>query len=461
MKKLGIIGAGFTGTMTAVQLIEKSRSPIEITLIYEGESLNKGIAFNPYSEKHLLNVITGRMSAYPDKPNHFLDWTMRRTSFKNQDRAFIENSFLPRKLYGEYISDIWKEAKKKAKNKKIKLTVLNRSVKDLDISENEVSICFDNNSIKIVDDCIIATGNHLPSNPIIKNINFYSSKNYFRNPWDIKSVKNIKNELPILIIGNGLTMVDTVFGCLENGFKGKIFSISSHGFNILSHRYNGPKYSKLIEELGDNISLYELVKLLNKHIKTAKKLGISPEPIIDSLRPYTQKIWTSFSAKEKSLFISRLRHLWGVARHRIPLDSSYKIQNLRLSGKLHINSGKIIDFIQKPNFISAKYFNKKTGNIETINVSRIINCTGPETNLLKIDGCFLKGCLLKDILFQDELRLGISTDIKTFKVIKKDGKPHVNLFTLGSNLKGELWESTAVNELRIQAEQLAEKLIRR
>ena len=31
-------------------------------------------------------------------------------------------------------------------------------------------------------------------------------------------------------------------------------------------------------------------------------------------------------------------------------------------------------------------------------------------------------------------------------------------FTIGSNLKGELWESTAVNELRSQAEKIAEKL---
>jgi len=61
-------------------------------------------------------------------------------------------------------------------------------------------------------------------------------------------------------------------------------------------------------------------------------------------------------------------------------------------------------------------------------------------------------------LTQDNLKLGIKANTETFQIINSDGKPHTNLYTIGSNLKGELWESTAVNELRGQAEKLAEKL---
>jgi uncharacterized NAD(P)/FAD-binding protein YdhS len=49
--------------------------------------------------------------------------------------------------------------------------------------------------------------------------------------------------------------------------------------------------------------------------------------------------------------------------------------------------------------------------------------------------------------------------VKTFQMIDKSGDTHTNLYTLGSNLKGELWESTAVPELRGQAESLATQLI--
>lgn len=455
MKKIGIIGGGFTGTMTAVQLIEKSTAPCEIILINKRNTLNKGIAYNSYSDKHLLNVIAGKMSAYPDKPDHFLDWVMQKENFKQKDRTLIANAFLPRQVYGEYLYVIWEEAKKVAASKQIKISAIDSFVLDLNVSDKSVDLLLDNNLKLKLDYCVIATGNHIPRNPKIKTMDFYKSRNYFQNPWKIESVKNPHNALPILIIGNGLTMVDTVLALLEQGFKGDIYSISPNGFNILPHRHNGLKYSKLVEELRDDLTIYELVKLVNKHIKTVREYGVSAEPIIDSLRPHTQKIWHSFSDAEKELFMSRLRHLWGVARHRIPLHSHDKIQQLRIDGKLHINSGKILDLTESKDSILVEYFDKKENNTKEITVSRVINCTGPETNLLNLDKSFLKNCLLKGILKQDKLKLGISADIDSYQVINSDGKPHRNLFTIGSNLKGELWESTAVNELRGQAEKLA------
>lgn len=458
MKKIGIIGVGFTGTMTAVQLIDKSIASCEIILINERETLNKGIAYNPYSDKHLLNVIVGKMSAYPDKPDHFLEWVMKKDNFQYKDKTLIANSFLPRQLYGEYLCSIWEEANKVAELKQIKLTVVDSFVVDLDVLDNAVDLWLDNNLKLKIDYCVIATGNHIPRNPKIENMDIYNSPNYFQNPWKMESVKNTNKNLPVLIIGNGLTMVDTVLGLLEQDFKGVIYSISPNGFNILPHRHNGLKYSKLVEELRDDMNIYELVKLINKHIKTVREYGVSAEPIIDSLRPQTQKIWKSFSEQERELFMSRLRHLWGVARHRIPLHSHDKIQQLRIDGKLHINSGKIIDVNESNESITVQYLDKKENELKAINVSRIINCTGPETDLINLDKSFLKNCLLKGILTQDKLKLGIKADTVSFQVINSDGKPHTNLYTIGSNLKGELWESTAVNELRGQAEKLAEKL---
>ena len=458
MKKIGIIGGGFTGTMTAVQLIDKSSEPCEIILINERETLHKGIAYNPYSDKHLLNVIADKMSAYPDKPGHFLEWVMQKENFMHKDKTLIANSFLPRQVYREYLCDIWNEAVKIAASKQIKLTVIDSFVMDLDVADNAVVLSLSNDLKLNIDYCVIATGNNIPGNPAIKNMAFYNSPNYFQNPWKIESVKNINDKLPVLIIGNGLTMVDTVLGLLEQGFKGEIYSISPNGFNILPHRHNGLKYSKLTEELKDNLTLFELVKLVKKHFKSVREYGVSAEPIIDSLRPHTQKIWKSFSEKEKNVFMSRLRHLWGVARHRIPLHSHDKIQQLRIDNKLHINPGKIVDITESGEIVTVEYFNRKKNELKKINVSRVINCTGPETDLMKQDKSFLKSCLVKGIATQDKLKLGITTDTETFQVINADGKPHSNLFTIGSNLKGELWESTAVNELRGQANKLAEEL---
>lgn len=458
LKKIGIIGGGFTGSMTAVHLIEKSTQPCEIILINKRESLNKGLAYNPYSNKHLLNVVAGKMSAFPDKPDHFLNWVMERNEVIHMNKTLLANSFLPRQLYGEYLCHIWEEAVKRAEAKQLRVTVIDAVVVDLDVAENAVSVQLDTDLNVNVDACVVATGNHIPRNPAIRNMNFYTSPNYFQNPWKMESVKITNQQLPVLIIGNGLTMVDTVLGLLEHGFKGEIYSISPHGFNMLPHQPNGLNDSTIVEELRDGMTVYELVNLVNKHIKAVRAIGVSPEPIIDALRPHTQRIWKSLSDKEKELFMARLRHLWGVARHRIPQLSHDTLQQLRSDGKLHIQSGTLIDITESTNSIEVHFFDKMEQERKTRNVSRIINCTGPETDVMNLENSFLKRCLLRGMLVQDPLKLGIRADTETFQILRSDGKPHPHFFTLGSNLKGELWESTAVNELREQVEKLAEQL---
>ena len=457
MKRIGIIGGGFSGSLTAIQLIQKSDA-CEIILINKQETFNKGFAYNPYSDKQLLNVIAIKMSAFAEHPEHFLDWVMHQNEFKNRDRTLIANSFLSRKLYGDYLVDVWNKNYPFAEGKGIKITILNQFVVDIEIEATSVSLFLDNGETILVDQCVIATGNQVPRNPSIKNESFYPNNNYFQNPWIREAVQHVNPILPVLIVGNGLTMVDTVLGLKENGFNGEIYSISPKGFNILPHRHNGLKYEKLVEELSDDMSLREIYQLVSKHIKAVREYGVSAEPVIDSLRPHTQRLWKGLSDEEKAFFMSRLRHLWGVARHRIPLHTYDKIQQLRIDGKLHIQSGRIVDFVKQSNAIEVSYFDKKEGTTKSLLVSRIINCTGPETDLRKVEKSFLKNCLLKGDIVQDALKLGINTNTETFQVKKADGTYHSNLFTLGGNLKGELWESTAVNELRIQTDRLAEEL---
>ena len=168
MKRIGIIGGGFSGSLTAIQLIHKSAA-CEIILINERETFNKGFAYNPYSDKQLLNVITGKMSAFADQPDHFLDWVMQQSAFKDRDRTLISNSFLSRKLYGDYLVDVWNKNFPLAAEKGIKITIIDQFVVDLDIAPTTVTMVLDNGEAIEVDQCVIATGNQVPRNPNIQN----------------------------------------------------------------------------------------------------------------------------------------------------------------------------------------------------------------------------------------------------------------------------------------------------
>ena len=209
--------------------------------------------------------------------------------------------------------------------------------------------------------------------------------------------------------------------------------------------------AKLTSELSDKATLQEIVSLFSRHIKLLKEFGLSAEPIIDSLRPHTQKIWMGLSNEEKKIFMARLRHLWGVARHRIPLHIHDKIQRLRIEERLLIYAGKLYNMTAAKDGIIVEFYDRNKKQNMSFTVCRVINCTGPETDLMRLENSFLKDCLINGMITQDELKLGINADPHTYQVINRQGRRHKNLFTLGSNLKGVLWESTAVNELRGQA----------
>ncbi len=459
MKSIAIIGAGFSGTLTAIHLIRNLVEPIEIIIINEQETFNKGIAYNPYSKQHLLNVAASKMSAFSDQPDHFFQWVCNQSEYTNKDKNSLENSFLPRQLYGQYLVDIWSETIQSEQAKKANIIVINSSVIDLDVDDHNASLTLSNQEKIHVDICIMANGNQVPRNPTIRNTNFFKSTNYFQNPWTINSVTNMGSSLPILIIGNGLTMVDTVLGLLEHNFENEIFSISPNGFNLLPSPGYVVQYTKFTEEISDQTTLLQIVQLFNKHRKILKRNGSTEESLITSLRPYSQKIWQQMSFQEKKLFMNRLRHIWGVARHRIPLQVYDKIQKLLIDRKLHIYAGKIVDISEDNQKISVEFYNKKQQKNEKIIVSRVINCTGPETDFIQSEDHFLKKCMFKGIVSQDKLKLGINADTSTFQVQDSKGNLHTNLFTIGPNLRGMLWETTAVNELRQQAETVAKNIL--
>ena len=463
MVHFGIIGGGFSGIVLAIQLIEQSKNPIEISIFEEKNLFCKGIAYTPYSKKHILNVPAAKMSAFSDKPSHYLDWLMEHPEYKNLPKDWVGVSFTPRYLYGAYLEHLWESYKILAETKNIKINTYFELVSKLDYNNNVASIQTEKGNEINVDQCIIATGNMLPSNPNVADSKILNSPLYFQNPWQENSVKNINQDFPILIIGNGLTMVDTVIGLLENQFENKIYTISPNGFNILPHRHNGMQYTQFIEEYREDMNLKDLVHLFRKHIKQVRSLGVSAEPIIDSFRPHTQKVWQRFSDSEKSFFMRKLRHAWGVARHRIPLHIHDKLQKLQIELKLKMFSGQINQFnlTEANNAISVSFYNKKTKQEEQITVGRIINCTGPDSNLDHAAPHFLNDLKSKGVITQDFLKLGIEASPISFETMNQMGEMNSGLYVIGSHLKGKLWESTAVNELRTQTKQLAEQLIKK
>ncbi len=448
---VSIIGGGFCGIMTLVHLINKSKSPIKIILFNAGYPLAKGIAFNTYTEEHVLNVACSNMSAFANDPNHFLNWCTTKENSK-VDSENLSASYLPRNLYGEYLNDIFKSSLENCPPH-IEVEIITEEAVSVRKEDNHYKV-FSNTGKEIrAEKIVIATGNQPPSPPSLKESTFLESPLYFGNPWNEAATNDIHSEKPILIIGTGLTMVDVVIGLENKNFQGKIYALSPNGFEILSHKKHHPQ-REILDELSPPYELKNLFKLFYKHVRTARRKGVSGEAVVDAVRSKTQDIWQNLTLKDKKSFMAHLRHLWGVARHRLPEDVHKRIQELISAEKLEILAGRIIEMNSDNTFAQIKIKQRSSNNELTLEVQRVINCTGPQTDITKYRSKLFQNLITQGLIRADEMNLGIDAT-EEGKIIESDGTISESLFTLGSLLKGKLWESTAVPELRVQAERLA------
>jgi uncharacterized NAD(P)/FAD-binding protein YdhS len=254
----------------------------------------------------------------------------------------------------------------------------------------------------------------------------------------------------LFILGNGLTMVDTVLRLRHLGFEQKITALSSHGFQMLAH-----PTSKKINFDHANPTKTDLVSLL--HFFNLKRKALSMEEfmaLIDSLRPNFTQWWKGFSLLEKKIFVQRLRHFWGTVRHRIPAEIEKKIKEERTCGGLEVCAGKLISVELKNEGLSIRYLT--AGEEHQGDFASLINCTGPETSLTKVNNPVLQAFLNKDWIQADELDLGLKINPENHLAI---GQAPIPIYAIGNLCKGSLWESTAIGELRSQAKLIAKGII--
>jgi uncharacterized NAD(P)/FAD-binding protein YdhS len=455
---IAIIGVGFSGLLTATHLIKRATSPLTLYLVNDVYAFGKGPAYSTRSPKHLLNVPAAKMSAIHDDQDHFLNWLHNQEQYREIDKDTLGKAFMPRREYGNYLMSIWEQT---LTSKPANIEVVNIQSKALDISSDGDSykVSFANHSPVDCDYVILTTGNESPSNPNISDKKFYESRLYFKNPWNL----NIKQDLPLdkdlLILGNALTMADTAIGLIDEGFKGTIHTLSPSGFSVQPHKQGYLTYSPLVAELKRPYKLHEIVSQVHRHIKMMARIGITAEPVTDSLRPLTQTIWRELSNEDKERFLRHIKSSWNKIRHRLPGHVHDYIQQQRLIGKIVAHKGKLHSITDANGSATVQYWDKESQKEKSLSVGCVINCTGPYIDISRSENELIKSLVAKGMIQPDPMKIGIHTDDQG-RTINRDGSTSKGIYTMGGNLRGLLWESTAVPELKIQASKLADEILK-
>ncbi|MBR8831465.1 MAG: Hydroxyacylglutathione hydrolase [Chroococcopsis gigantea SAG 12.99] len=439
-----IIGGGCAGSLVTANLLRDTTTSLSIALVERRKKLGRGVAYGTRDIKHLLNVPAGKMSAFEDDPDHFSRWLPA-----NGYSGFDGSTFVPRLVYGQYIRSLLEDVL----DNNIAghhLDMIGDEAVSISIERGNAYICLKDGRTLVASKVVLAPGNFPAATPEpLASLN----SPYIRDAWEPTAVGDLDRDDTLLLVGTGLTMVDVLVSLHQKGFKGKIHAISRHGLTPIRHQ-NSPSYPCFLDLETAPRTTRKLLRRVRMEVNLAAERGYDWRVVLNALRPITQSLWQSLPLGERRRFSRHLKPYWENLRHRIPDEMGAILDEAVSSGQLIYHAGRIKSCREVEGGIEVVIRKRKTQSYSLVSAGRLINCTGTNTNYLTLADPLIISLREAGLISPHPSGCGIET-VGSGEVVNRAGDVDGVLYTLGTPRKGDLWETTAVPEIRLQAAQLA------
>ncbi len=432
IERAAVVGAGFSGLLTAVQLLRRSPR-LHVTLIERRADFGPGVAYDTGNPRHLLNVRLDNMSAFPDAPDHLALWLAEQPSWNARD------GFISRGVYGDYLRHLLVEAADGADGR---LTCLRGEARTLDRIEGRWRLGLDDGATVEAEVVVLALGNLEPASPPGVGEALRASGRYVENPWRPAPIDEAARD--ILVIGTGLTMVDAVLSLRRPG----------RTFTALSRRGLLPQEHATAPPAPYAGSFSGSPSAVTRQVRAALA-DHDWRAVFDRLRTFARPLWRSWTPDERRRFLRHLRPLWDVRRHRLSPGVAREVAAMMESGELTVTAGKLADLSERDGAVEAAWRPRGRRRPIRDRFDLVINCTGPLGAITQSREPLIRDMLHKGWVRPDPLGLGLK--------VADDGRlkaaaENAGLYAVGPLTRGAFWEMTAVPDLRLQAAALAERI---
>ena len=438
LETVAIVGAGFSGALLAVNVLREA-GPSTV-LIDHREVFGRGIAYSAPNPSHLLNVRAGNMSAFVDQPRHFSDWCIAHGHGDG-------TSFVERRRYGAYIGGLLAQSVASADGR---LALVRDEALHAEVTADGVAITLASGECVVADALVLAMGNLPPQSPPALRDAGLPVDLHVADPWGGSFTHGLGAGDTVMLLGSGLTMVDVALSLESAGFGGRIIAMSRRG--LLPHRHEAgvpPGDRKARPSLPAS-------RLLHDIRRRADTIGW--RSAIDELRPFTRALWRGADPAERARFLRHLRPWWDIHRHRLAPPVADRIAAMQARGQLRVVAGKPSAFADTGRGGVAVSWRPRGAAADTsLDIRRVINCTGPLGQLGDATDPLLQGLLADGLARADPTGLGLDVDSES-RLIGADGLANTRLFALGPLTRGAFWEIVAVPDIRQQVWQVARTL---
>lgn len=497
---IAIIGGGAAGTAVAHFLVKSlgvSSTKVDVNIcVYEKNgTIGPGLAYKRDNDVLLMNMVSRDASLFPGEPESFWRWLARTlpeqyTKYALAGSAMSPDSFVPRALFGCYLSQMFEQVISDAELSGINLDKRYAEVISLQKTDSCFELVSATGEMASFDYVVLCTGNTKP----VDLYGLSGHSRYINEPYPLQSyLSHISPHDRVAILGTQLTAADIAIALAHNGHKGSIEMVSrskelpSMRSVLEAHQLQYITLSKL-NELTSNgnasIRLRQALRLLRKEFalvgadwrevlfRSSKHL----EPrqyfergLLNSTKTQAWQwvmvavdhviefYWNALIENDKSLFMSDYHRNWNSKRAPLPVTTAFKIHALLATGQLKVMPGiKNINITDHGTFHAG--FVQDAENLQASEYDWVINATGPSRHIDKNLELSVATDLLDAGSAVKHQHGGIRVEFASSAVINEAGLPDYQLYALGQLTCGTHYFVSSVEMISLRARVIADKV---
>lgn len=446
---VAVVGGGFGGLTTLARLAQAS--PQWRFAVFERRPRPApGIAYGACDDAHLLNVPAARMGAFVEGPAEFHDWLESTCPGR-----YGAEDFAPRALFGRYLLE---------------------SV-DRVLGETGASAVFVRDDVVHINplgrgfELLLASGRTVVARGIVLAPGLPPAPAPWRavdrgvprhlllsDPWDPAALDGVPPDADAVIIGSGLTAIDVVLGLCRRGHRGRLTLVSRSGRLPLPHAATSSAPVAVDPaELARGVR--PAFRSLRQAARRLAREGLDWHAALEGARPHVTAAWRSWSDEDRAYFVRRLRPFWEIHRHRAPAHLLDAIARERASGTIEVIAGEISSLGTDDAGRATVVVRTARRSLRVLTAARLVNCTGPSMSIGDTTDPLIGSMLRLGLASPDALHLGLRTDADGC-LVGADGTVERRIRLIGALRRGDLWETTAVPELREHVAVIAASLAR-
>lgn len=426
-----VVGAGAGGALVATHLVTALSSRFRVELVDPAPTTARGQAYSTTDERHLLNVPASGMSAFPRDPEHFLRWLRN-----HHDPRFQPHDFAPRAVFGRYLESLLRTATEFPGNARL----VRRRATVVDIAGSGSGFVVElSDGEQIEARAVVLATSSRPGTPWAP-AELAADARLIADPW----TEAIPEVGDVLLLGAGLTMVDLAISADRPDRTVHVVSRN----DVVPRRHVLPTTPPVPPPPGitRTAGLDALRSSLAAHVEHTVDDTGDWRAAIDGLRPVTAQLWRGLSEADKRRFIAEDARSWDIHRHRMAPATARRFDAIAAAGRLARHRGTIAAVHAGEHALDVTL-----DDGTALRVAAVVNCTGPAGSIAADP--LLARLAQTGLVRPGPAGLGIdTTDDGHIVGTLPDRLPFL---AVGSLRRGNLWESTAMPEIREQAYDVA------